>query len=140
MPKRTNPFQRVVRSLYEVLAPLGATVEESALLTETPTGSEREIDVLITFPTLGTQLRIAVECRDHDRPQTVEWIDSLIGKYSNLPIDKVIAVSDSGFTPAAELKAKNTKVNWSAPTLLKKWNGRKNWSHWNGSHFTLSTA
>jgi hypothetical protein len=38
-----------------------------------------------------------VECRQHQSPQDVQWIEELIGRRVSLPADSAIAVSSSGF-------------------------------------------
>lgn len=106
MPKRSNDFQRLIKIIYDAMAGVeGGTVTESAELHE-PDGTAREIDVLIEASAYGHTLRIAVECRDRSRKGDVEWIDALLGKYRNLDVHKIIAVSRSGFSRAAESKAR----------------------------------
>ncbi|WP_293862562.1 restriction endonuclease [uncultured Alsobacter sp.] len=110
MPKRTDDFQKVVRSLYEAIVPAGGTVTESAMVPERIGGAMREIDILVNFPAIGHSHSVAIECRKRGREQTIEWIDGLIGKYSNLPVDKVIAISASPFTKAARVKARARNI------------------------------
>jgi hypothetical protein len=38
---------------------------------------------------------MAVECRDYTRQQNIQWVDQLIGKYKDLKVNKIIAVSSS---------------------------------------------
>ncbi len=68
-------------------------------------------------------LRLAVECRDRSRKSDVEWIDGLIGKFANLPVDKVIAVSRRGFSAAAMSKASgsNIELRVLAECLTHEW-------------------
>lgn len=47
-----------------------------------------------------------IECRIHEKTQDVKWIEELIGRRLSLRADAVIAVSNSGFTEGAKLKAK----------------------------------
>lgn len=110
MPKRTNDFQRLILAIYEQMAPLGATVEESAELLERGSSTTREVDILITHQIAGVRIRMAVECRGRKDKDDIEWIDGLIGKYRDLDIDKVIAVSKSGFTAAAQEKASVNRI------------------------------
>ena len=105
VPPRTNPFQSLIAFIERAVAPTGAKVTESALVDERASEIERETDVMITAEIGKHPVKIAVECRDHESPQDVTWIDSLIGKYQTLPVDKVVAVSRSGFTTAALAKA-----------------------------------
>jgi hypothetical protein len=105
MPKRTNAFQQLIHLIYQQMAPTGAIVTESALVSERNSSTQREIDILIEQTVAGLPMRIAVECRGRTRREDVEWIDSLIGKFRDLPIHMIVAVSKSGFTPAVIEKA-----------------------------------
>ena len=96
MSKQSNPFQNLVFRIHQALAGT-ASVEESALVREKNSESKREIDVLITATIAGYPSRVAIECRDHSKDQDITWVDALIGKYVNLPIDRVIAVSATPF-------------------------------------------
>jgi hypothetical protein len=104
VPARTNEFQQIVKYIYDQISP-GATVTESAFLKERD-GTLREVDILIEWKFAGTDLQMAVECRDYTRDQNIEWLDQLIGKYRDLRVDKIVAVSSSKFRPAAKRKAK----------------------------------
>jgi len=110
MPQRSNDFQQLVRSIYEQITPAGASVTESAMLRERGSSVEREVDVLIETRVGDTDVRLAVECRDRSRRDDIEWIDQLIGKYRDLPVDKVIAVSAAGVTKAADEKAAANRI------------------------------
>lgn len=110
MPKRSNEFQQLVKEIYSQLGSTGATVTESVLIGENASGANREIDILIEQEVAGVRIRIGVECRDHRRPADVKWIDELAGKYRDLSIDKVVAVSRNGFTRAAASKAASLRI------------------------------
>jgi hypothetical protein len=100
----------MIRRIYQQLAPQGVTVTESAEFSERHTQAKREIDILLEVPAVGEKVRIAVECRDHARPADVTWIDALVGKYRDLPVDRVVAVARSGFTPEAAKKALANRI------------------------------
>lgn len=130
MPKRSNQIQKLIKYISEQLAPEGAKVEESVLLEEkgVKNPSEREIDILLEYNIGISTIRIAIECRDRERTDNITWIDSLIGQYANLPVDKVIAISRSGFSSNAIEKAelnniitmtldKASEVNWNKQFL-----------------------
>lgn len=104
MPRRSNIFQRIVHALYEALKPAGGTVTESAQVSELTSGTVREVDILAETEAYGIPLRIAVEVRGRLKKDDVQWIDGLVGKYRDLGINKVIAVSATGFSPAARNK------------------------------------
>jgi hypothetical protein len=111
MPKRTNEFQRLVGYIYSQIVPAGGRVTECAFLQETGGGAQREVDILVEHKVAGHDLKIAVECRDQGRDQSVEWIDSLIGKYSRLKVNQVVAVSASGFSTEAKRKAADHNID-----------------------------
>ena len=56
----------------------------------------REVDVCVHAIVSGKEVTLALECRDHKRKADQIWIDTLRGKYANLPVDKVIAVARAG--------------------------------------------
>jgi Restriction endonuclease len=141
MPKRTNEFQRIVRYIYSQIVPAGGQVTESACLRERGNGPEREIDILIEHKIAGHSVRIAVEARDHARDQTVEWIDSLIGKYNALPVDLVVAVSSKKFSLAAKEKAADHPIDLITVNEALTTNWRKRIERWKmmTHSFTLMT-
>jgi len=112
MTKRTNAFQKAILFIHEQLKDSETKVTESTFLYETnidkPVG--REVDVLLERVESGIVKRIAIECRDRLAKDDIIWIDGLIGKYLNLSVDKIIAVSSSGFSSAAKLKAIANKI------------------------------
>jgi len=110
MPKRSNDFQKLIKLIQEQLADEDVNIEESKLLKDFRDGQKREVDIYIETKISGYPVKIAVECRDHKREMGKEWIDSLIGKFEYLPIDKVIAVSKSGFYNSAINVARQSKI------------------------------
>jgi len=127
MPKRSNQFQRVVTYVAEKLAPIGATVRESVELPERGLdGVVREVDTLIEVQAGITLVRVAIECRDRTRKDVVSWVDELIGKYKNLSVDRVVAVSNSGFSEAAKAKAALNGIELLTPEEVEgvDWPGR----------------
>jgi hypothetical protein len=111
MPKRTNPFQKMILRVYRQMSLPDDKVEESAMVKERGSAVKREVDLLLQRRVFGTDLRIAVECRSRKDKDDIEWIDSLIGKYRDLDIHKVVAVSRLGFTPAAKEKAAVNRID-----------------------------
>jgi len=105
MPKKSNDFQKITLNIHRALATHGVTVEESVLVPEKNSETTREVDILLTTTVASHKVRVGIECRDHERNQDITWIDSLIGKYANLDIDRIIAVSHSPFTNPAKQKA-----------------------------------
>lgn len=112
MSKQTNAFQKLIHHIHSKTENADAKVTESAFLIEKNIAEPiaREIDVLIEKEVNGKIAKIAIECRDRSNKDDITWVDCLVGKYKNLDAHKVIAVSNSGFSRAAILKAKANGV------------------------------
>jgi hypothetical protein len=120
VPKRSTLFQEVVSVIYSHLAD-GASIEESAMLTNRVTGEKREVDVVLRTRTAGVEVVIGVEATGLSEarrqaslqpeaplqpdPVDVGWVEEMIGKHKNLPTDKVVLVSETGFTRQARVLA-----------------------------------
>jgi hypothetical protein len=139
MPKRSNFFQRLIFEIEQSLTDTSkTTITESALLKDQNTDEEREIDILIESEISGYPIRIAIECRNYRRKCNSTWIEQLIGKYQDLPVDKVIAVSRNGFYRPAIDKAQRygietfslrqvSKTDWE--TLVSESKPSRGWTH-----------
>lgn len=110
------------------MATVGATVEESAMVADTQDGTLREVDILITVPAGGRDLRIGIECRDHKRRADLQWIEQVKSKYELLPVDRRVVVSRRGFSATALTRARlwsietltmgaARKIDWASPVL-----------------------
>lgn len=106
MPKRSNEFQRLITFIYKEYENEDISVIESSMVKEVGTGMEREIDIHVKGRLGGHPISLGIECRDRKRKADTTWIDELYGKYRDLPIDRLIAVSKSGFAKTAVEKAK----------------------------------
>ena len=104
MPKRSNAFQNLFHILHRQLA-VNATVTESKMLLDNVTGQEREVDIVIESVVAGHKVTMGVECIATKRKSCVEWVERMRGKHQNLPTDKLILVSQSGFYKSASKKA-----------------------------------
>jgi hypothetical protein len=103
--KRTTPFQKLIKNIYAQLEP-DEIVIESGSLPEKHAKSDREIDVFIKKKVLGKERVIVIECREWAKKNNIKWIDEIIGKYIDMEVDEIIAVSKSGFYEPAKDKAK----------------------------------
>jgi Restriction endonuclease len=119
VPRRTNLFQEVVAIIHRHMAE-DATVEESAMLEDRVTGEQREVDVVIRGRAAGHDVAVVVEAAGRGRPATVEWVEQMIGKHANLPTDKLVLVSQSGFTAQARTRAETAGAVVLAPSDLEE--------------------
>ena len=104
MPRRTNAFQRLVTLLTATLAGQ-ARVTESALLEDRVTGELREVDVLVVSIAATYQVNLGIEVISWSRPADTPWVERMRAKHDNLTTDKLILVSESGFSRPAMRKA-----------------------------------
>ena len=117
MPKRTNTFQEVVSIIHTHLAG-DATVEESAMLENRLTGELREVDTVIRTKVAGVKTTIGIESISWKRRADGPWVEKMHGKHVNLPTDKVVLVSESGFTKPARALAERENMLPLAPEDL----------------------
>jgi hypothetical protein len=99
----STAFEQQIHRIHELLEGSGAEVIWNDHIPDPDNPSQRrQVDVSIRRDGKLT----LVECRDHESPQDVTWIEELIGRRSSLKADTIIAVSSSAFTAGALLKAK----------------------------------
>lgn len=110
MPKRTNDFQQLVKRIESCFHGTNALVKESEMIRDYITDENTEVDVLVTFDLGNRQYRTAIECRDHKRRQGPSWIRDLAGKRENCRLDRMVAVSTSGFTKGAIRQAVDSNI------------------------------
>lgn len=100
--KRSEAFEQQVHRIHELLEQSGASVTWNDHFPDPDNPAQmRQSDVTIRR---GDHLTL-VECRDHEHPQDVQWIEELIGRRQSLVAQTVMAVSSSGFTRGALAKA-----------------------------------
>ena len=68
-------------------------------------GQEREVDIVIESMLAGHTVTVGVECIAKKRRSCVEWVERVRAKHENLPTNKLILVSQSGFYKTASKKA-----------------------------------
>ena len=105
MPQRTNAFQQLVKRIETALHGTQTNVVESAMIYDFDAETDVEVDVLVTFRIAGRDYRSAIECRDHGRKQGPSWIRDLRTKRDACRLDKIVAVSSSGFSATARTAA-----------------------------------
>lgn len=105
VPRRTTPFQSLTTCIVQQLAGTNAVVTPSKLVRDRRTGQLREVDIVIEAPVSGHYVVVGIECIEHGRPATVEWVDKMQGKHRDTEIDKLVLVSKSGFTATAAVSA-----------------------------------
>jgi hypothetical protein len=101
MPKRSTPFQAKVRLVRQHFAQAGVTVTESKMLRDAVLDIEREIDIVIEGEFDGEPMAISVEVVEHGRVATLPWVEQTLRKHRDLPTNRLLLVSKSGFSGKA---------------------------------------
>jgi hypothetical protein len=104
MPKRSNNFQRLMVLLHHCFAGT-ARVTESALVRDQITDDEREVDVYIEAKTADYPMNIAVEVVGTRRKADITWVERMHAKHASLPTNKLVIVSERGFSKPALRRA-----------------------------------
>jgi len=103
MPRKGRFLEILVKHLEQFLAPEGFTIRspEEFYRDGIKIG---EIDVTVRGDFGLSRVFVGLECRDRpsDGPQGRDWIREVMGKKEDLQVDKLVAVSSTGFTPPAE--------------------------------------
>ena len=102
-----NVAAAIERSLTTVP---GARVTPNVLVAERTGGVERQVDVLVEIPDGARTWRLAGEDRDRATRVDIDDMDGLVAKLGSLAVDRGCVVSRSGFTRAAEAKARAAGV------------------------------
>lgn len=102
MSKKSQEFEQLQSRVFGLIKADATSVEWDKRILDPQTGESRQIDVFVVE---ADGRNIAVECRIHKKPQDVTWIEELHGRRQSLGVDEIIAVSNSGFTAPAKVKA-----------------------------------
>lgn len=102
MPKRSTPFQAIVRLVRQHFAQAGVTITESKMLRDAVLDIEREVDIVIEGKCDGEPMVISVEVIEHGRVATLPWVEQILRKHRDLPTNRLLLVSKSGFSGNAQ--------------------------------------
>ncbi len=75
------------------------------MLADKRSGAPVEVDVVVEGQVGNVPLIVGIEVTSGGRRATVEWVNEMLGKHQDLPIDKTVLVSRAGFTARALTKA-----------------------------------
>lgn len=102
MTEKSTTFERQIERIYQLLEHDPSKVVWNDKIPDPDNPDQpRQIDISID----RDGETVHVECRIHNSPQDVKWIEELIGRRASLRVDVMIAVSSSGFTDGAMKKA-----------------------------------
>ncbi len=101
MPQRSTPFQAIVRLVREHLAAPGVTVTESKYLRDAVLGIDREVDIVIEGEFDDEPIVVSIEVRERSRPADIGWVQEMLQKHRDLPTNRLLLVSRTGFSGSA---------------------------------------
>ena len=107
MAKLGKPYENLVALVAKALHP-SATIEVGEWV-EGPDG-RREIDVSVRGQIDHKQTFILIECKDWKSDVGIAAIDALDSKRQDVSADKIMIVSNSGFTELALMKARRKDI------------------------------
>ncbi len=93
-------LEMLVREIEEQLSPKGFTITSRELVYQQGTSNQiAEFDIHITGPVGSSSVNWLIECRDRpsEGPAPNSWIEQLVGRKDRFKLDKVFAVSTTGF-------------------------------------------
>src|SRR5205809_423690 len=103
MARKGRFLEILVAQLEGLLAPEGIVVTSPEVFRQNGK-IIAEIDVTLRGKFGSSEIFVGLECRARpgDGPQGVPWIRDIKGKKDQCGVDKMIAVSTTGFVPGAE--------------------------------------
>jgi len=103
--KTGKQFEVLTKEIFELLSrdERYTSVEHDVHL-ESPDGV-RQIDVLIRSKVGSLDLTTIVECKDHNRTLSVEYVDAIHSKQHDVKANKAVLVARKGFSKNAKRKA-----------------------------------
>ncbi|WP_328688605.1 restriction endonuclease [Streptomyces caniferus] len=108
MTSTSDPlWQRYELSVREMLKALDpdAEVTHNKHVTGRLSNAPRQLDVWVTGKVVGLEVTVAVECKRHGRPASIEVVDQFIGKVLDIGADRGVLYSYSGFSSNAVSRA-----------------------------------
>ena len=110
MPREGKFLEILVKHIQEYMAHEEITITSPEEFNED--GKKiGEIDVTLRGKFGAGSIFVGIECRDRAKPQGRDWIREIYGKKNDLNVDKMIAVSSSGFTEPAINFAKEVGID-----------------------------
>jgi len=110
MRRKGRNLEEVVKLLEEALIEQNIEVKSPDYIPDKDTGQPREVDISLRGNIGSSKFLIIIECRDRIEMPDSTWIEQIACKRESVGADKVIAVSSTGFTEPAKIKAQKNKI------------------------------
>jgi hypothetical protein len=110
MPRKGKDIEKIVEMLHKMMLGPEYEIKSPDYFIDQTSGQKREVDISIRFKVDYIPFVVIVECRDHKKKENVTWIEQLVTKRSSINVNRVIAVSTSGFTKPAKESAEKAGI------------------------------
>jgi hypothetical protein len=120
MAANGHELERLVADLESLLLGTGFTVAPNDCVFDGDGNQIAEFDITIEGRVGSTRFRWLVECRDRpsEGAAPASWIQQLAGRREQFDFDKIVAVSTTGFSPAAAGAAKKLNITLRTVTSV----------------------
>src|ERR671918_3202396 len=100
MTNTGKSLEKLVKQIEELLLPKGFYIRSNERVYNDEGIQIAEFDIEITGMLGSTPIKWLIECRDRPAqgPAPGSWIEQLVGRRARFRIDKVTAVSTTGFS------------------------------------------
>jgi len=102
MPRKGREREKLVAKIEQVLNGTDVEIKSPDYIVGINSKELREIDVSLRARMGSTSLLVILEVRDRGKKEGVSWIEQLAEKREDVQASKVVAVSTSGFSKAAQ--------------------------------------
>jgi hypothetical protein len=133
--KKGENLEKLVRMIQETMKDSPNTVIHSNYKIQNHSFRKREIDILIESRINDFQIKIAIECKDYDKPVPVGEIEAFSGKCSRIRgLNKKVFVSSNGYQADAINAAKDFDIELNSlddisPNVIQHWLKIKSLKH-----------
>lgn len=111
MDKKGRMLEKLVASLERIIANNPEIeIKSPDYIPDKDTGEMREVDVSIRSKVGSSDVLVIIECRDRKSKQDVQWIEQIATKRKSVSASIAMAVSASGFSAPALIKAKSEGI------------------------------
>jgi hypothetical protein len=103
MANTGKELENLVSIIEKACSPLGFDIKKRKRIFDESGNQIAELDIEVSGKFGTTEINWLIECRDRpsDGAAPIYWIEQLVGRRERLKLDKVTAVSTTGFSPGA---------------------------------------
>jgi hypothetical protein len=113
-------LEQLVKQIEEICLPKGLSISVDEQVFDEKGNQLAEFDIIISGKIGTTSFKWLIECRDRpsDGPAPGSWIEQLVGRRDRFALDKVIAVSTTGFARGAKGFAKQKGIELRSVEMI----------------------